>query len=172
MRRITVLLVVALMASLFGASNAWAAEEQKISVVVDGEEVVFTTAPFIENGTTLVPFRTIFTALGLTIGWEGTTKTVTGEKEGLSIELQIGSETAIVNGEEKSLAVAPKIENGETFIPLRFVSENAQKEVSWDGIIKEVYIADADLQIINLFDKHYQYMYLSLIHISEPTRPY
>lgn len=87
-------------------------------------------------------------------------QTNSGEKEGLSIELQIGSETAIVNGEEKSLAVAPKIENGETFIPLRFVSENAQKEVSWDGIIKEVYIADADLQIINLFDKHYQYMYL------------
>lgn len=157
MRRLTVLLVVALIASLFAASNSFAAEEQKISVLVDGEAVVFTTEPFLENGTTLVPFRTIFTKLGLTIGWDQATKTATGKKEGLSIELQIGSKTALVNGEKKPLTVAPKVVNGETFIPLRFVSENAQKEVSWDGISKEVYIADADLQIHNLFEKHLEY---------------
>ncbi len=157
MRRLTVLLVVALFASLLGVSNAIADEVKKISVIVDGDELVFTTEPFIENGSTLVPFRAIFTKLGLTIGWDQATKTVTGDKEGLSIELQIGSKTALVNGEERLLTVAPKIVNSETFVPLRFVSENAQKEVSWDGIIREVYIADAELQIQNLFDKHYGY---------------
>jgi hypothetical protein len=106
MKRFTVLLVVALVASLFAASNSYAADVKGISVLVDGEQVVFTTDPFIESNTTLVPFRTIFNKLGLTIGWDQTTKTATGVKEGLSISLQIGSKTAIVNGEKKQLTVA------------------------------------------------------------------
>jgi hypothetical protein len=157
MRRFTVLLVVALLGSLIAASSSFAADEKAITVLVDGKQVAFTTAPFIESGTTLVPFRTIFEKLGLEINWDSATKTAIGTKEGLSISLQIGNSTAIVNGKEKSLTVAPKIVNNETFIPLRFVSENAEKEVSWDGISKEVYIADTNLQIIHLFEKHYAY---------------
>src|SRR5690606_1266270 len=95
--------------------------------------------------------------LGLEINWDAATKTATGTKEGLSISLQIDNNTAIVNDKEKSLTVAPKVVNNETFIPLRFVSENAEKEVSWDGISKEVYIANTDMQLIHLFEKHYAY---------------
>jgi hypothetical protein len=157
MRRFTVLVVVALLASLIAASSSFAAEEKAITVLVDGKQVAFTTNPFIESGTTLVPFRTIFEKLGLAINWDADTKTATGTKEGLTISLQIGNKTAIVNDKEKSLAVAPKVVNNETFIPLRFISENAEKEVSWDGISKEVYIADTNLQLIHLFEKHYSY---------------
>jgi len=53
------------------------------------------------------------------------------------IELNIGSKTAYINGKEIELDIAPKIENGRTLVPLRFVSETLGKTVDYkDGNIK------------------------------------
>ena len=114
--------------------------EQPIQVIIDGEKINFTNNPIIENGTTLVEFRPIFEKLGLQIGWNEATQTVTGHKDGLDIQLQIGSNTATVNGQNKQLSIAPRIINGKTMIPLRFIGEASGKRVDWDAVSKTVKI--------------------------------
>lgn len=110
-----------------------AAETRPIPVFFNDEPVTFNVDPIMESGTTLVEFRPIFEKLGLAIDWDSQTKTVTGSKEGLTVELAIGSKVAEINGEEKPLSAAPKLVDERTVIPLRFVGEAAGSFVSWDG---------------------------------------
>ena len=95
----------------------------------------------IEEGRTLVPVRAIFYRLGLTVGWNGTTKTVTGKKQGLDISLTIGSKEAFVNGVLVTLDVPAKIINGVTFVPVMFIAESTGAKVDWDGEKKIVKIS-------------------------------
>ncbi len=104
-----------------------------ISVKIDGKNVVFDQQPIIENGRTLVPIRGIFEALDATVGWDGTTQTVTAQRGDTSISLQIGSAKMYVNGEEKILDVPAKLVGGRTLVPARAVSEAFGCDVQWDA---------------------------------------
>ncbi len=151
------LIIVMLLAFAGAVAAEESGEANKVYVYFDNELMEFEVEPFIEKGSTQVPFRPIFEKLGLEIGWDADTKTVTGEREGLSIALQIGSKTAVVNGEELEMAVAPVLKNGYTFIPLRFVIEHSDKDVSWHGRERVVYIADTADQVKFVFGLHYEY---------------
>jgi hypothetical protein len=118
------------------------AELKPITVYVDGQQVQFEVTPVIQDGTTLVPFRQIFEKLGLKVLWDENTQTVTGSKDGLIVQLQIGSKEAKVNVTSSTLEIAPKIIQGNTFVPLRFVSESLGKEVIWDGQTNAIRIGD------------------------------
>jgi hypothetical protein len=45
--------------------------------LLDDSMITLNTAPYIENGTTLVPVRFVSEALGATVSWDGASKTVT-----------------------------------------------------------------------------------------------
>lgn len=114
--------------------------EDPIKVYINGEIINFSIDPVVENGTTLVQFRPIFEKLGLSIGWDANTQTVTGEKEGLKIELIIGNKVAKVNGVERNLSIAPKTIKGNTMIPLRFIGEASGEQVEWYGDSRTIQI--------------------------------
>jgi hypothetical protein len=80
-----------------------------------------------------MPFRSLFEGFGLKVDWDSPSRTVTGSAQNMQIALTIGSLTAYVNGEQRTLSQAPRIENGSTYIPIRFVGETLDKSVSWDG---------------------------------------
>ena len=115
-------------------------KNDEISVILNGNKLSFTQTPVIENGTTLVPMRAIFEAMGASVEWDGTTQTVISVKDDTTISLTLNKETAIVNGESISLAVPAKLINGNTMVPLRFVSESLGAEVNWDGGSKTITI--------------------------------
>ncbi|MGW9124836.1 copper amine oxidase N-terminal domain-containing protein [Paenibacillus chitinolyticus] len=106
--------------------------DEKIGVILDANWVEFDSQPFMENSTTLVQFRPIFERMNLNITWDEQTRTVKGEKGDTLIELQIDNPVAKVNGQFIKLPVAPKLKDGYTFVPLRFVSESAGAKVEWD----------------------------------------
>lgn len=108
-------------------------QESKIKVVVDGKNIQFDSNPIIKDGTTLVGFRGILEALGASVSWDEETKTVTAEKNGVNIVLKIGSTSAMVNKEQKTMLLAPEIIDNSTMIPIRFISEQLGMNVSWDG---------------------------------------
>lgn len=103
------------------------------SVTVDGQQVNFNVPPKIENGVTMVQFRPIFESLGLSVDYDKKTGIITGKKDGLVIKLTIGSKVAIVNGEKVKLDTAPKMVNGSTVVPLRFVSESSGNNIVYDN---------------------------------------
>lgn len=120
-----------LWAALSAPSTA-AAAERPIRVYLDNKLVKFEVQPILDNGTTLVPFRAIFEKLGLEVGWDEATQTVTGTKDGLAIRLTIDDTEAFVNDQSYGLELAPRLVDGNTLVPLRFVSEASGKEVSWN----------------------------------------
>ncbi len=99
------------------------------------------TSPVIVDGRTLVPIRAVAEALGGSIEWNDTEKELTIIKENTSIELVIGKLNAEVNGSNVALDTAPKIINGRTMLPLRFVAENLGADVNWNSEKREITIS-------------------------------
>lgn len=122
-------------------NNNKPSEDTSINVKLNGESLSFTQQPVIENGTTLVPMRAIFEAMGASVDWNNDTKTVTSVKSNTSISLTLYSSTAKVNGKDITLEVPGKLINGFAMVPLRFVSESLGAEVKWDGTTKTINIA-------------------------------
>ena len=77
--------------------------------------------------------RAIFERLGADVTWNGARKDIRAEKGFRTILLKINSRTGIVDSEVSELAAAPYIKSGSTMIPLRFVSEAVDCDVSWNA---------------------------------------
>lgn len=107
--------------------------DKPIQVLLDTESVTFEVPPFMKNGSVMVPFRTLFEQLGLKVTWNKDKQTIIGEKEGTTIKMQVGLPNAEVNGKTISLAVAPTIVSGNTFVPLRFIAESLNAKVDWEA---------------------------------------
>ncbi|MDP5272717.1 stalk domain-containing protein [Chengkuizengella axinellae] len=159
MKKISFLLCLVMLSTLFSAV-AFGAEETKIEVWIDEEKVEFEEEPFSDNGTTLVPFRVLFSELGLNVKWDQATKTVTGINDTITVELTLESNEAIINGETIELLVAPQLVNNHTFVPLRFVGEATGASVQWDGATKTISITSPEPEvndeelILELFDRY------------------
>jgi hypothetical protein len=110
------------------------------SAYVNQKRTELDVAPFTENGRTLVPFRFIGEALGAKVTWNQETKKAIYELASVKVEISIGSQIAVVNGKEIKLDVAPKISNGRTFVPIRFVSEALGASVIWEASTKKIII--------------------------------
>ena len=121
-----------------GGDRGQRGQTQKISVVLNGSEVQFDQSPVIENSRTMVPFRAIFEALGASIEWDETTKTVTAQKDGTVITLTIDSDYAYQNGEAVELDAPAKIIGDRTLVPVRFVAESLGLSVGWDETTRTV----------------------------------
>lgn len=118
----------------------WISNNSSIKVILNGEEITFEQPPYIENGTTMVPMRAIFEALGASVDYDTETKTITATKGNTVIKLFANSDTATVNGKEVTLTSPVANKNGTTMVPLRLVSEALGAEVSWDEETKVVTI--------------------------------
>lgn len=110
------------------------------SAYINNNRIDLDAPPFTENGRTLVPLRFIGEAFGASVVWDGNTKKVTYTLGSTIIEVIIGSTIAVVNGEKKNLDVPPKLVNGRTFVPLRFISESFGASVIWEAATKKIYI--------------------------------
>lgn len=133
--KIILLLVVVLVISLSSITYA-----SDILVNVNGDQLSFDVPPTIIEGRTVLPVRAIFESLGLEVGWDDQTKTVTGKNNSTVISLIIDNKTAYVNGIATTLDVPATIIGGRTLVPARFVAEATGAEVNWDGITKTVYV--------------------------------
>ena len=103
-----------------------------VKAFVNGKAPKFDVMPFIREGRTLVPLRAISETLGAVVKWDNDTRTVIITKGDTVIKLPIDSKTAFVNGKSIELEVPASITEGSTFVPVRFVSENLDTDVSWE----------------------------------------
>ena len=80
-------------------------------------------APYIANDRTYVPFRALGEAIGAEVVWDNDARTVTYTLGKTEVVMTIGEKTYTVNGEEKTMDVAPEITSDRTYVPVRFVGE-------------------------------------------------
>lgn len=111
-----------------------------VSVYLDGEKLTFTQDPIIVNGTTLVPMRSIFEAMGATVNWDADSKTIYANCGGTMLELGIGKYYAVVGGQTVSVLTPAQIVNGNTMVPVRVIAQSFGIEPGWDEATKSVII--------------------------------
>ena len=111
---------------------------RKISVF--GREIQNDVAPKIVNDRTMLPIRIVAESLGGTVTWNGELQRVTIQKGADVILITIGADTAYVNGTAVKLDAAAFVENGRTYLPLRFISETLGAQVVWNEAEKTVTI--------------------------------
>lgn len=109
------------------------------------KDTVIDVEPYIDNGSTLIPLRGLLTEMGADIIWEDKNQRIDIRYDGKRIEMQIMNDAVYVtdiNGRRLryTISVSPRIKEGRTFIPLRFVSENLGWAVEWNGETQEIKI--------------------------------
>lgn len=134
---LTALITVLTLALAGGAS---AAQPKEITVWLEEEQLSFDVPPLLHNNVTYVEFRGLFTALDFEIAYDAATKRITALSydEETEIEMTIGSNRTLINGEATSGQVQPLVLDGRTLVPLRFVGEATGLNVAWDGVERTI----------------------------------
>lgn len=132
MKKIRIVFTLFLASFILGVSINSVSASTGVSIYINGEKQWFSNQALIQNGTTLVPLRGIFEELGATVYWNPETKTIDAKKGNTNVWLKIGSKNATVNGSTVKLSVPAQTKNGNTLVPLRFISESLGANVQWD----------------------------------------
>lgn len=115
-----------------------------IKIVVNGEALKTSSPPETKDGTTMVPFRDIFNALGVSndeIVWNQTEKSVTATHNENTVFFIIDNVYAAADGKSVEMPVAAYVnEKGVTMVPARFISESMRAKVRWEGETRTVSI--------------------------------
>lgn len=106
--------------------------DNRLKIFVNGGKPNLDVPAVIEEGRTLVPFRALAEKMEANVDWKPNDRKVTVERDGKIVEMTIGNKTALVNGEPVELEVEPKIMNGRTLVPIRFVGESLNSKVGYD----------------------------------------
>ncbi len=104
-----------------------------IGVSYNGEEIYLEQEPQNIKGNVLLPLRSLSQSLGYEVNWNSGTKQIDIIQGATNIKLIIDSDTAEVNGEEIKINTPAQVIKGTTYVPLRFVGEALNMDVSWDG---------------------------------------
>ena len=154
------------------AIPVFAGENKKandIKILLDGDYITFSIAPFIENGQTFVPFRDIFEAFGLCVNYSESSRQIYAslqtDKNSLQYYIILNENTMTCeaaeydsdNIMESSIAAGKKetkikgfvtfqikldyrTVQGKTFVPARLIAESLGCKVTWDDKAKTVII--------------------------------
>lgn len=171
-KRLAVLLALCLWLALsvpaFAAETTGVVNYCQVKIVVDGAKIVPKDAngknvePFIYNGTTYLPVRSVANALGLGVAWEnGTVLLTTGEARTATIgnpyvstqekSIAMGGSDVKVTLDGKTLElkdaagrpVTPIVSEGVTYLPIRAIADALNVPVLWDGESATVYLGKA-----------------------------
>ena len=146
--RLFALLISVAIATTIGITAS--ASASGIGVELNGTPLVFDQPPISKDGRTLVPLRVIFEALGATVNYEQSTKTITAVRHDVTVTLQIGSNSLYRNGQWVYLDVSAQSIGGRTMVPTRAVAESFGAVVGWEAASKTVTISFIPVERVEL----------------------
>lgn len=157
---------------LFCTTAFAASQGTDIKVKVDGKILKLDQSPVIMNGTTLVPVRPIFEALGFDVRWETQSRPDNRQinasryinEETIRFNVQIDNNRMVVDyvdyGEnpprfvvvDRKFDVPPQVINGNTLIPVRGISEALGCKVEWLESENMVVIDTTNAKVVPIDD--------------------
>lgn len=139
MKKITALLIVLIM-SFSSASVLTYANNVKLTVKVNGNAISFPDVqPYLDSSNrTQVPIRFVGEALNAKVDWDEPTRTAMIKKDATEIKIIAGQNYITVNGNKVDMDTSARIENGRTFVPLRYVCNALGYDVGWDASTKTI----------------------------------
>lgn len=109
-----------------------------ISIYVNDVPLTSDVAPLISDNRTMLPLRACAEALDATVNYADGAISMT--RDSVSIDLQLGSDIAHINGSVSRLDAIPMVVENRTLVPLRFISEAFSCPVQWDAANRAVFI--------------------------------
>ncbi|MDO5479645.1 MAG: discoidin domain-containing protein, partial [Clostridia bacterium] len=105
-------------------------------------------APYIVNGSTLIPLRGLMEEMGATVDWADHNQMIYIDNGVYYIEMQIWNKIVYVESQgfgrvRYALLNFPVIKDSRTFIPVRFVSEQLGYDVTWVAEEQKIIITKA-----------------------------
>ncbi|WP_096202409.1 stalk domain-containing protein [Bacillus sp. FJAT-45350] len=122
---------VELTALLSNNGNTFITNNQQYKVSLDNQLFVTNIEPIMKEGRLLLPVRALFNQFGLSLNYEPKSRVVTGKNSDTTISIPINSKIVMVDGKETILDSPAIIEEGNTFVPVRFISEQFNTKVDW-----------------------------------------
>lgn len=113
---------------------------QPIIAKLDGRALQFDQPPIMMGGRVMVPLRGIFESLGASVRFEAASQRILASRGSQTVELTLGSNQAMVNGQSVTLDSPASSIGGRTMVPLRFVSEALGTEVRWQESTQTVFL--------------------------------
>lgn len=127
MKKVLTGILTALILSIT-VSPTYAADMQ---IKVEGNTISSDIKPEIKNNRTMVPLRVISENLGAKVNWSESEIVLTKSK--VKVILQLNSNAAVINGKTVPLDVKPYLKNNRTMVPLRFIAEMFDCNVSYSN---------------------------------------
>lgn len=93
-----------------------------------------------KDGYIYVSMRDMFDMLDAEIDWNSNKRCITAQKDGKEIKLYVDKNTAVINDIEKEIVPPIEIIDGTVMVPLRFVSDALEMNVSWDSDTRTISI--------------------------------
>ena len=140
MKRLLALLATALAFTLPSISPALAQNASSVTVTVNGQSIQFDQPPVERAGRVYVPLRGVFEHLGASVVYEN--GQINATRGSTTIQLNIGSTTAIVNGQQTALDSPPFLVGARTLVPLRFIAQSLGAIVNYDNSNQTVSITE------------------------------
>ena len=129
------------------------------NIYTSGKVSSFGSAVYTKNGSTMVPARALAEATGSKVVWDGKAGTVSFILDEALAVFKIGDAEYSINGARRSMAEAPEIKDGVTYVPLEAMAEALDKKIYRDekyGIIvfgnKEELFYGCDAAMIDMLN--------------------
>ena len=98
---------------------------------VNDYEISLLVAPELNNNSTFIPITAICYGFGIEAQWIPQTKGIVISMDNIQIGLQIGSDTAVLNGDVVNIPPV-YLKDGIPMLPLRILTDGLNFSVSWD----------------------------------------
>ncbi|CAH1221640.1 hypothetical protein PAECIP111891_05259 [Paenibacillus allorhizoplanae] len=135
-----------------------------ISVLLNGKPLGFETSPIEDNGSILVPMRSILEGMGAEIQWTPETQTVAAQLDDTKLMYTIGETVAYQNRDKLQLVTPGRIVGGATFIPVSLIAEAMGANLEWNEASRTLsieYLMRHNIRVEQVLDG----MYLSIRYI-------
>lgn len=120
---------------------AFASSDVKIKV---NSSLLSDAQAILKDGSTLLPVRSVSTALGCEVIWDNETKTASIDKDDTSVNITIGQKEITVNNKKQAISTPAQIVNGRTYVPLHALGEALECDITWVNETKTVEISQLD----------------------------
>ncbi len=146
MKKIILAVILSISAIL---QTAVFAENDEITVTINGEKLESPIPAQIINERTMLPMRSVFETLGAKVTWAGDDKLIFATKGKIFITMKIGVPQMVVQttdsdeSEVITLDTAPFIDSDYTLIPVRAVAEALSADVDWIDETRTVVITNS-----------------------------
>jgi Copper amine oxidase N-terminal domain len=126
MKKHTVTLALSLLLALGGGvvqAQTPETEQPAFTVVVEGQQIVFDAAPFLQNDRLYVPLRTLSEALGASVQYEPLEDIATISKGDTRLVMNFRTGDVTRNDQPFPMEAKPRLVEDRAMVPLRFVGE-------------------------------------------------